>query len=183
MMRGHLKTVVLTVLEEKDMSGSEIVCKLEKDFGWKPSPGSIYPVLSAIEEEGFAKVKCNDGECSGSNRKRMSAHKKIYSITQKGKLELKTKKIERRALADEILKVHKMMASIYDVKNDTNIEKVKLLTSQMKSGKMPFIQIHDETEALNAELFRILSKNILEKNKNKVKKIIKVAISDLKKIK
>jgi DNA-binding PadR family transcriptional regulator len=129
-----------------------------------------------LEDEGFAKVKCENGKCPSS------AHKKIYSITSKGRSELRTKKLERNALTDEILKVHKMMTSIYGVKDDAQIEKVKLITSQMKAGKMPFIQIHEETEALNAELFRLLSNNALDKNKTKVKKIINVAITDLKKI-
>ncbi len=187
MLRGHLRTVVLTVLEEKDMSGSEIVSMLEKDFGWKPSPGSIYPILNAIEEEGLAKVRCVDDTCNmkkdskkiDSNKKVSSAHKKIYSITSKGKSELKLKKKERNELADEIVKVHKMMASIYDV--DT--KKVEVLTENLKKGKVPFMQIHKETEALNAELFRLMTENKLDKNKNKVKKIINIAISDLKKIK
>ena len=37
------------------MSGSEIVGKIERETGgkWKPSPGSIYPLLGGLQEKGF----------------------------------------------------------------------------------------------------------------------------------
>jgi DNA-binding PadR family transcriptional regulator len=37
------------------MSGSEIVDKIEECTGWRPSPGSIYPLLSHMQENGLIK--------------------------------------------------------------------------------------------------------------------------------
>ena len=45
--RGLLKFLVLKMINEKPMSGVEIVEEIEKQTGsWKPSSGSIYPLLS-----------------------------------------------------------------------------------------------------------------------------------------
>jgi DNA-binding PadR family transcriptional regulator len=41
---------------EKPVSGSEIVDKIEEYTDWRPSPGSIYPLLSHMQEVGFIRL-------------------------------------------------------------------------------------------------------------------------------
>jgi len=54
--RGLLRFLVLKMLSEKPMSGAEIVEEIEKQTGsWKPSPGSIYPLLASLHKKGFTK--------------------------------------------------------------------------------------------------------------------------------
>lgn len=55
--RGLLRFLVLNILREKPMSGTEIVEKIEEqtEGNWKPSPGSIYPLLAWLSEKGFTK--------------------------------------------------------------------------------------------------------------------------------
>lgn len=55
--RGLLRFFVLKLLSEKPMSGSEIIEEIERETGgrWKPSPGSIYPLLAWLQNEGYAK--------------------------------------------------------------------------------------------------------------------------------
>jgi DNA-binding PadR family transcriptional regulator len=55
--RGLLRFLVLKMLSEKPMSGAEIVEQIEKQTGgrWKPSPGSIYPLLAWMLNKGFTK--------------------------------------------------------------------------------------------------------------------------------
>ena len=54
--RGLLKFLVLNMISEKPMSGVEIVEEIEKQTGsWKPSPGSIYPILSSLNKKGLTK--------------------------------------------------------------------------------------------------------------------------------
>jgi DNA-binding PadR family transcriptional regulator len=45
------------MLREKPMSGTEIVEKIEKqtEGNWKPSPGSIYPLLAWLSDKGFTR--------------------------------------------------------------------------------------------------------------------------------
>ncbi len=55
--KGFLRYHVLEALNEKPMSGSELMYELEKHTGgfWKPSPGSIYPLLNWLQEKGYIK--------------------------------------------------------------------------------------------------------------------------------
>ncbi|MBS7627233.1 PadR family transcriptional regulator, partial [Candidatus Bathyarchaeota archaeon] len=45
--KGFLRYKVLKLLKEKPMAGSEIMGVIEEQTGgyWRPSPGSIYPLL------------------------------------------------------------------------------------------------------------------------------------------
>ena len=51
--RGLLRHLSFQFLKEESMSGSEIVDKIEEYTDWRPSPGSIYPLLSHMQEVGL----------------------------------------------------------------------------------------------------------------------------------
>jgi DNA-binding PadR family transcriptional regulator len=53
--KGYLRSQVLRLLNEKPMSGAEIIRELEDKTGmwWKPSPGSVYPLLSWLLDSGY----------------------------------------------------------------------------------------------------------------------------------
>jgi len=55
--KGYLRYQLLTRLKEKPMSGSEIMNQLENETNgyWKPSPGSIYPLLAWLQDQGLIK--------------------------------------------------------------------------------------------------------------------------------
>jgi len=54
--RGLLKFLVLKMINEKPMSGAEIVEEIERQTGsWKPSSGSIYPLLAQLYKKGLTK--------------------------------------------------------------------------------------------------------------------------------
>jgi DNA-binding PadR family transcriptional regulator len=55
--KGFLRFYVLELLNEKPMSGSEIMQEIENMCGghWRPSPGSIYPLMSWLQDEGYIK--------------------------------------------------------------------------------------------------------------------------------
>jgi DNA-binding PadR family transcriptional regulator len=62
------------------MSGSEIISEIEKRTNgcWKPSPGSIYPLMAWLQEEGYIKETVEK-----------EAGIKPYTLTDKGKAFLK----------------------------------------------------------------------------------------------
>jgi len=76
--RGGLKMVVLSLLYRKPMSGIDIINSIETmSMGfWRPSPGSIYPVLKTLTKENMIKMSKGNG-------------KKIYELTEKGRKVLK----------------------------------------------------------------------------------------------
>jgi len=53
--RGFLRPEILQLLEGKPMNGVDIMNKMhEMSHGWyRPSPGSIYPLLEQLEKEGL----------------------------------------------------------------------------------------------------------------------------------
>ncbi len=55
--KGFIRHHVLEALSEKPMSGSELMEEIEKHTGgcWKPSPGSIYPLLAWLQDNGHVK--------------------------------------------------------------------------------------------------------------------------------
>ncbi len=75
-MRGFLSFIVLRLISKKNMSGEEIRQELEKRKGNKPSPGTIYPVLKALNESGFIDEIPTKGKI------------KKYKLTKKGRKEL-----------------------------------------------------------------------------------------------
>ena len=69
--RGLLKLFILKMLARKDMHGYAMMARIEELSGWKPSPGSMYPMLMALKTGGL--ITCNIVDM-----------KKVYSITKKG---------------------------------------------------------------------------------------------------
>src|SRR5262245_61100399 len=76
--QGDLKYVILRLLEEKPRHGYEIIKELESRFGgsYAPSPGTVYPTLTMLEDLGYARVVPEEGG------------KKIYEITDEGRAHL-----------------------------------------------------------------------------------------------
>ena len=60
---GELHLVILSLLSERPMHGYDLLAALSRLFGsrYRPSPGSVYPALEALEAEGLV-----DGEESGT---------------------------------------------------------------------------------------------------------------------
>jgi len=73
--KGYLRYHVLEVLNEKPMSGSELMESISKHTGgtWKPSPGSIYPLLAWLQDNTYIKEMPTE---NGLKR---------YELTQSGK--------------------------------------------------------------------------------------------------
>ena len=61
--RGDVRSAVLALLAERPMHGYEMIQELEERTGgrWTPSPGSIYPTLQLLEDEGLVKAEEVDG--------------------------------------------------------------------------------------------------------------------------
>jgi len=55
--KGFLRYHVLEALNQQPMSGSELIDQIQKRTGgvWKPSPGSIYPLLAWLQDNLYIK--------------------------------------------------------------------------------------------------------------------------------
>jgi DNA-binding PadR family transcriptional regulator len=69
------------LLSDKPMHGYDLIRELEERSGgaWRPSPGSIYPTLQLLEDEGLVTGEEQDG-------------KRVYTITDAGRAELEERR-------------------------------------------------------------------------------------------
>ena len=76
MARGEVRAAVLALLAERPMHGYQIIREIEQRSGgaWKPSPGSVYPTLQLLADEGLITAE----ELSG---------RKTYTLTDEGRAE------------------------------------------------------------------------------------------------
>ena len=96
--RGMLRHITLQILKNRPMSGSELMDEIEEYTEWRPSPGSIYPLLNQLREEGLIEKYRNDDPTL-----------KRFALTQDGKNEL----VEHKKFDDQFRKRNKTMRKIY----------------------------------------------------------------------
>jgi DNA-binding PadR family transcriptional regulator len=72
--RGDIKYALLELLAEQPRHGYELIKELEQRYAgfYRPSPGSVYPTLQLLEDEGHLTSEQIDG-------------KRVYTITESGR--------------------------------------------------------------------------------------------------
>lgn len=100
--KGLLPIYVLHILNTTPSNGNDIANKIGEKTGglWIPSTGGIYPLLKKLEKDEFI-----IGEWDDPKKK----FQKIYSLTQKGRIEYKTRKKLLQPKIEESLKVFKIV--------------------------------------------------------------------------
>ncbi len=88
---GRLRLYLLKLLDEAPRHGYEVIRLLQDRFMgvYAPSPGTIYPRLARLEEEGLVTHDEADG-------------KKVYRITEKGREEIRARFDDLAELEEEI---------------------------------------------------------------------------------
>lgn len=91
MPKGFLRYLVLELLSEKPLSGSEIMEEVERrTFGyWRPSPGSVYPLLAWLQDNSY--IQEVPTEESGVRR---------YTLTDRGRQLLEEQRRIKRHLRE-----------------------------------------------------------------------------------
>lgn len=84
-LRGHLETMVLSVLERGEAHGMEIIRRLEAAGSGllHLKEGSLYPALYRLEAAGMVAVVREE-----SQQGRRGAPRRLYGLTSKGKRQL-----------------------------------------------------------------------------------------------
>jgi len=85
--KGLLRYQVLELLSERPLSGSEIMKEIERrtDGCWRPSPGSVYPLLAWLQDSGLVReVPTEEGgvrryELTEEGRRFLEEQKMIYT--------------------------------------------------------------------------------------------------------
>ncbi|MFF5260247.1 PadR family transcriptional regulator [Actinomadura viridis] len=74
--RGNVRAALLALLAERPMHGYEMIQELDERTGgvWRPSPGSVYPTLQMLEDEGRVTSEEQGG-------------KRLFSLSEAGREE------------------------------------------------------------------------------------------------
>jgi DNA-binding PadR family transcriptional regulator len=74
--RLNVRPALLALLLERPMHGYEMIQELDTRTGgiWRPSPGSVYPTLQLLEDEGLIEAEATGG-------------RKRYTLTEAGRAE------------------------------------------------------------------------------------------------
>ncbi|WP_079135090.1 PadR family transcriptional regulator [Streptomyces qinglanensis] len=74
--RGDVRASILALLKDRPMHGYEMIREIAERSGggWKPSPGSVYPTLQLLEDEGLIASESEGG-------------KKLFALTEAGTAE------------------------------------------------------------------------------------------------
>ncbi|MGP2440033.1 PadR family transcriptional regulator [Streptomyces sp. JW3] len=72
--RGDVRASILALLKDRPMHGYEMIQEIAERSGgaWKPSPGSVYPTLQLLEDEGLIASESEGG-------------KKLFALTESGR--------------------------------------------------------------------------------------------------
>ena len=75
--RGDVRTALLLLLADEPRNGYQLMQAIEERSGgrWRPSPGSVYPALSQLDDEGLIRSTERDGA-------------KLFEITDAGRAQI-----------------------------------------------------------------------------------------------
>ncbi|MCS7240271.1 MAG: PadR family transcriptional regulator [Candidatus Bipolaricaulota bacterium] len=129
--RGFLRYWVLRLLSEGPRTGYALAKELEERLGWRPSPGSLYPLLGALAEQGLI-------EHGGEKRP-------LWRLSQKGEealAEMEKGKDEWKTLVNLVIQTTKTIPSFSQF--------LRLFAQAVVSGKTP--ELEDLLTQINAKL-------------------------------
>jgi DNA-binding PadR family transcriptional regulator len=88
--RGDVRLALLMLLGEEPRNGYQLMQTIEERSGgqWRPSPGSVYPTLAQLEDEGLIRGVDRDGT-------------KLFEITDAGRDRLSESKTDPAPWAEE----------------------------------------------------------------------------------
>ena len=140
---GDMKYVILKLVKDKPRHGYEVMKELEEQLHgcYSPSPGTVYPTLQWLEDEGLVSATEVDG-------------KKVYEITDAGRKFLE----EHRDVVDDIFErvrdtVDRAMGGAM---GDVNRAVARLMKAVYRAGWRA------RNEATRQRLVEILSRALTE---------------------
>jgi DNA-binding PadR family transcriptional regulator len=142
--RGDVRAAILLLLEEEPRNGYQLMEEIESRSGgaWRPSPGSVYPALAQLEDEGLI-------------RSDESAGRRSFELTDEG----------RTYVADN----RESLGSPWDEAGDgvpTEFAELRSLIGQVGMATLQVVQSGDEKQIAEAKqvltdarksLYRILA--------------------------
>ena len=164
-IKGGLKLIVLKILNEKDFTGYGLIKEIENKTGfWKPSPGSMYPLMNDLLKKGLVTCK-------------KIKNQKIYSITKKGKEVHKKIMSKKEKMIKELFEGIKFLEALGEDKED--LKYIIDFLRGFESGDFPFKENYENLIEFRTAFFEVaqdkkISKEVNEILKEATKKILRL---------
>ncbi len=164
-IKGGLKLIVLKILNEKDFTGYGLIKEIEEKTGfWKPSPGSMYPLMNDLLEKKLVTCKKNNNQ-------------KIYSITDEGRKVYMEIKAKKQKIINEILDGVKFLGVLGEKEEETR--PIIYLLKEFEKEDFPLKEDFESIIEFRVNLMKSLEKR---KDLKKINKILKESSKKLKKL-
>lgn len=140
MRRGEVRKLLLGALLEGPAHGYELMSWLEERSGgrWRPSPGSVYPLLQLFEDEGLAEGREQGG-------------RKIFALTDAGRAQADGGRVRSLAADPAAVSHHQELR--------TEVQQLHLAARQVGAAGGP-AQVEQAVAAVRAArqaLYRLLA--------------------------
>jgi DNA-binding PadR family transcriptional regulator len=143
--RGDVRAAALALLAEEPRNGYQIIQEIAVRSGgaWQPSPGSVYPALQQLEDEGLIRAVDSDGS------------RRAFTLTDEGHSYVETH-------ADEVAAPWEVVAG----RERSSIREMRELIGQLAMAAMQVTQAGSEAQVTEAQrilgntrraLYRILA--------------------------
>lgn len=159
----HLAPLVYRLLLEEPQSGYSLVKEIEARTGWKPSWGSIYPLLETLETRAIVQAT-------------PVGRTKQYALTTTGRQTAQEQLSQSTALFKEIIERMKILDALLE--EDLSIPIAFL--NELQTGNNPYLPIAKESERMNQEFYRLWKEDKVAPHAKDINAILKQATKELK---
>jgi len=164
-MKGYLTFLVLNELSKQELTGYDLSKQIEKKTGcWKPSYGSMYPLLNQLLKEKAVTMH-------------VDKRKKLYALTERGKLKLHDAKKEKDMLISQLIEDIHVFETLFP--KHYFLHAVDAL-EDLKRGTIPLSDIQTEIMALKHTIMELHAKKRIPQHKNHIKNILQKADKELR---
>jgi DNA-binding PadR family transcriptional regulator len=126
--RGDVRVALLLLLAEEPRNGYQLMQEIEERSGgsWRPSPGSVYPTLAQLEDEGLVRAAERDGarlfEITDAGREQIAGRGDMAPPWESSE---DPKSHPVAALKFEFVQLAKAMAQVAQVGNEDQVTRAQ----------------------------------------------------------
>ncbi|GLZ78788.1 hypothetical protein Afil01_35950 [Actinorhabdospora filicis] len=138
MRRGDVRSAILGLLTEEPRNGYQLIQELASRSGgmWRPSPGSIYPALQQMEDEGLVRAVDIDGKrtfelTEAGNRYAAENPDRLRGPWDNLQSNVDDEAVEYRRLVGQVVTAAEQVAT---AGGPTQIDKARALLAETRRG-------------------------------------------------
>jgi len=168
--RGFLKYYILKLLSEEPLTGYGLMKRIEEETGfWKPSTGSMYPLLQVLEDQGLIS---HEGE----------EDRKVYSLTDGGREALVQAHQAKAEILEGLQRAFKVCGRVFGQEEITELK--QHMQSWFKEGAPPGFEkipksLRPRLFLLRQILFSLPYEKLSERQIRKINEILEGALTQL----